>query len=240
MNIQTRRIDNQLILYDAAVLVEAEAWLFDAEALQACGLLTGVAQGRGATWFYTYTELALVLRHYRRGGLIAKLLGERYLWTGLRRTRAWREWELLAKMYALQLPVPQPIAARVIHRGLWYSADLIMRRILFTQSLADSLMAKGLDAARWRGIGICIRRFHAAGVYHADLNAHNILLGKDNTVYLIDFDKGELRSPALKWQQKNLARLQRSLRKLKKQHAEFYYSAADWGLLLEGYAAAGC
>lgn len=235
MNFQTRKINNQLILYDAALLGEAEPWLFDADELKRRGLLTGMARGRGTTWFFAHDDLALVLRHYRRGGYAAALLGDRYFWTGLKRTRAWREWRLLAHLATLELPAPQPVAARVIHNGMWFTADLITRRILFTHSLAEVLTQKGLDASRWRGIGICIRRFHDAGVYHADLNAHNILLGKENSVFLADFDKGDLRKPQDRWQRENLARLQRSLRKLQKQHAEFFYNDADWGLLLEGY-----
>ncbi len=62
-------------------------------------------------------------------------------------------------------------------------------------------------------VGGAIARFHAAGAYHADLNAHNVLL-TDAEVWLVDFDRGELREPARLWQQANLARLQRSLHKL--------------------------
>lgn len=238
MNIQTRTLGSQHILYDADALREAEPWLFDRDELQRRGLLTGLARGRGTTWFYAHDELALVLRHYHRGGAVARVLFDRYLWTGLKRTRAWREFALLAHMHAHDLPVPQPIATRIVRHGLWYRADLITRRILFTESLAEKLTHNGLDASRWRGIGICIHRFHAAGVYHADLNAHNILLGKENTVYLADFDKSELRTPDERWKQDNLARLQRSLRKLQKTNKEFYFSDADWTLLFDAYAAA--
>jgi 3-deoxy-D-manno-octulosonic acid kinase len=239
VKIQTRTLGSQHILYDADALREAEPWLFDREELQNRGLLTGLARGRGTTWFYAHDELALVLRHYQRGGMIAQLLNDRYLWTGIKRTRAWREWALLAHMHARELPVPQPIAARVVRHGLWYRADLITRRILYTEPLADKLMLKGLDASRWRGIGLCIRRFHDAGVYHADLNAHNILLGKENAVFLADFDKGELRKPDERWKQENLARLHRSLRKLKDANKEFCFGEADWTLLVDAYRRLG-
>jgi 3-deoxy-D-manno-octulosonic acid kinase len=237
VKIQTRTLGAQHILYDADVLREAEPWLFDRDELQRRGVLTGLARGRGTTWFYAHDELALVLRHYRRGGAVARLLLDRYLWTSLKRTRAWREWALLAHMYARELPVPQPVAARVVRRGLIYRADLITRRLLFTEPLAEKLMVNGLDASRWRGIGICIRRFHNAGIYHADLNAHNILLGKENAVYLADFDKGELRKHDRKWKEENLERLKRSLLKLKKANPGFGFSDADWTLLVDAYRA---
>ncbi len=237
MKIETRSVSSQHILYDADTLREAEPWLFDRTELQNRGLLTGLARGRGTTWFYAHDELALVLRHYQRGGMIAQLLYDRYLWTGIKRTRAWREWALLAHMYARDLPVPQPIAARVVRSGIWYRADLITRRILFTEPLADKLMHNGLDVPRWRGIGLCIRRFHDAGVYHADLNAHNILLGKENAVYLADFDKGELRKHDQKWKDENLERLHRSLMKLKNANSGFGFGDADWTSLVEAYRA---
>src|SRR4029453_11025308 len=59
-----------------------------------------------------------VLRHYRRGGLIAKLSQDSYLWTGAARTRSFAEWRLLAELRRRGLRVPAPIAARYV-RGLF-------------------------------------------------------------------------------------------------------------------------
>ena len=42
-----------------------------------------------------------VLRHYRRGGAVARVLDDRYLYTGADRTRAFREWRLLRELAAL-------------------------------------------------------------------------------------------------------------------------------------------
>ena len=71
-----------------------------------------------------------------------------------------------------------------------------------------------IDALLAQRIGGTIARFHLAGACHADLNAHNILVAADGGVSLIDFDRGRLRKPHFSWQQANLARLLRSLRKL--------------------------
>lgn len=62
-------------------------------------------------------------------------------------------------------------------------------------------------------VGALVARFHRAGIWHADLNAHNVLVTPDG-LYLIDFDRGRLRTPATAWQQANLQRLRRSLLKI--------------------------
>ena len=58
------------------------------------------AGGRGTVAFVRDGERRWVLRHYRRGGLVARLLDDRYLWTGADRTRAFREWRLLRELRA--------------------------------------------------------------------------------------------------------------------------------------------
>jgi len=221
------------ILYDGDTPGKIDNLWFDPRYWEQQQAILGTARGRGSTWMIRSNGDELVLRHYRRGGLLAPLLGDRYLWCGLGRTRAWREWRLLADMQREGLPVPSPVAARVVRHGLIYTADLITRRLPGADSLAQHLSREALSAQRWRSIGVCLRRFHINGVCHADLNAHNILLDADG-VYLIDFDKGRRRRPG-RWQRANLARLQRSLAKLGNQHSGFAFSAADWQALLQGY-----
>ncbi len=225
----------QHVLFDADQLSEVKPHFFDPAALAQAGLLRGSAEGRGTTHFIELNGMPCVLRHYRRGGLVAKLLADRYRWASLPETRAWREWRLLADLTAQGLPVPRPVAARVITSGLFYRADLIMQRLSDTRSLSQTLESGPLPATQWSAIGHCIRRFHDTGVYHADLNAHNILLGADAAVWLIDFDKGEIRPPARSWQDANLARLRRSLDKLAGLRSPFHFAEADWRQLMAGW-----
>jgi 3-deoxy-D-manno-octulosonic acid kinase len=221
------------ILYDAELPIHAEPVLFEPSAWRRRGQLLGSAQGRGETAFVGDGTHEYVLRHYRRGGLPGRLVRDSYLWTGLERTRAWREWHLTAELYRRGLPVPRPVAARVEHDGLFYRADLVTLRIPAARSLAQALAQAALPVERWQAIGACIRCFHDAGVDHADLNAHNILLA-DSGVYLIDFDRGRLRAPG-RWQAANLARLLRSLRKLYNESLDIAFSDTDWQSLLAGY-----
>lgn len=199
--------------------------------------VTQTEKGRGASWFVDADGQEWVLRHFRRGGMVARYIEEHYFWTGLEKTRAWKEWKLLAHMYDKGLPVPLPVAAKVCKGTLLYKADIITQRIPGALSLAQRLSGGSYDDRCWKNMGETIAKFHQAGVYHADLNAHNIMLDKEGAVFLIDFDRGELRSPG-GWQRANLERLHHSLTKLKKYYKEFYFAENYWQELLASYQAA--
>ncbi|QKT03221.1 3-deoxy-D-manno-octulosonic acid kinase [Ectothiorhodospiraceae bacterium 2226] len=228
------QVENAHILYDAARLEHAAPSLFEPHAWQAQGGATSEARGRGSVSFVRDVERVYVLRHYRRGGLFGPLLGDHYLWTGLARTRAWREFQLLAEMYRAGLPVPRPVAAQVVRAGLRYRADLLTEAIAEARPLADLWRLDAVPDEAWPRIGACLRRFHRSGIYHADLNAHNVLLAGDQ-VYVLDFDRGRRRPPGA-WQARNLQRLQRSLRKLAPSDVEGRLSR-PWQALLAGYRA---
>jgi 3-deoxy-D-manno-octulosonic acid kinase len=241
LNAFESRHGNDYIVFDGDVVEDAQVENFVPSYYAAQGGLLGQAQGRGTTYFIHWHETACVLRHYHRGGWMARLNKDRYWWRGVDHSRAWREWYLLQQMYAQGLPVPQPVAAHVKHEGLFYRADIITRRIDNAQSLSSVLRDADLreqlsPVAMWPAIGATIRRFHDAGIYHADLNAHNLLLDHSGQCYLIDFDKGEQRPVIADWQQANLNRLQRSLLKLQQQYREFYFDSTDWDALLRGYS----
>ena len=223
------------ILYDAALIDAPEDSFFNLDHWQDSDDLISLAQGRAAACIFRYHEHEFVLRHYRRGGLMAKLSNDRYQWSGLEKTRAWCEWHLLAEMFAQELPVPRPVAARVQRRGLFYSADLVTLCLPDITPMADLLMQSALNEQQWQDIGRTIKKFHDAGIYHADLNARNILLDTNGHVFLIDFDKGEKRPVDAAWQRANLERLQRSLNKFKANDSRFCFDEQGWQVLLIGY-----
>lgn len=221
------------MLYDTLRTSNFSPAFFEPEYWRGHDAIEGSALGRGTTWFIRSGDSRFVLRHYRRGGLMAKISTDAYLWSGEAETRAFAEWYLTYHLYRAGLPVPAPIAARYVRRGLFYRADLITQRIEDSESLAARLARGPISLTQWIAIGRCIRRFHDAGVNHADLNAHNILLTAQQ-VYLIDFDRGELRKRGW-WADDNLVRLYRSLEKVTLLTAPDSFTDQDWHSLLAGY-----
>jgi len=234
MNLKEKIIKSQYILYDQDVISHIEEPLFNPALLQKHNVISGQAQGRGTTYFFEKEGHQLVLRHYRRGGYIAKLSPDKYFWTGYQQTRAWQEWHLLAKMRDLGLPVPHPVAARVMRHGFLYTADIVTGLINNAKPLGEIITQSPLRNSDWENIGKCIRRFHDNNVYHADLNANNILI-TSTEVFLADFDKCEIKISNEVWKNNNLSRLNRSLKKLQSIHSTFHFDERDWAALTSAY-----
>ncbi len=214
MKPSTYKKNSRIIVYDADLIQQPGAHLFVAEAWESSGSVVGQAPGRSSALFLETGFGPAVLRHYFRGGWAAHLSRDRYLYTGLERSRPIAEFHMLARLYKMGLPVPQPLAAQCLREGLFYSGDLMTRRLLDVIPLADLPDILKSDPAMWIATGACIRHFHDHGLVHADLNARNILIGSENTVYLIDFDRAQIRPGARNLFEANLKRLQRSLRKI--------------------------
>ena len=228
------KVDGTVIWYDAAVFASMEPRLFEPAWLRGKGSLRGNAQGRNEAYFLHYSGRDMVLRHFRRGGLVGKLNPDRYIRTGVGKGRAMREFTLLAWMRRQGLPVPRPIAARHRPAGLFYRADLITERVPDARPLAEVLQERALPERNWIAIGSVIRQLHELGVHHADLNCRNILLDAREQTWLIDFDKCDRRKPN-GWMKRNLARLRRSIEKEKRLQECFNWVTEDWSGLLSGY-----
>lgn len=237
MREQLRMDADGAILFDAAASPQVGPDWFAPDHWREQGALRVQTGGRGGVQLIDTSAGECVLRHYRRGGMVAKLMGDRYLWRGADATRCFAEFRLLAEIARLGLPGPVPVAARYVKHGLLYRADLITRRVADAQTLAECLAAGRLDAELAREAGALVARFHRAGIWHADLNAHNVLV-TSTALYLIDFDRGRLRAPAAGWRLANLQRLHRSLLKLgAAAQGEAAFRAAVWTPLLDAYEA---
>lgn len=238
INRQQLNRENCTILYDASLISTPESKIFTPDYWQGKGALRAVSKGRGAAWFIEQEGDCRVLRHYRRGGLVARFNRDIYLGWLAGATRSLAEWDLLCWMFAQQLPVPRPVAAQACWKsprllGL-YQAAIIVQAIPGSQNLSDYLMGQKLDASGWQAIGKTIACFHQKGIDHSDLNASNLLLDKQHNIYVIDFDKCQRRT-AGDWQQHNIQRLKRSLDKFRQQSDGFAFSEDNWNSLVNAY-----
>lgn len=216
-----------------------EAW-FEPGHWQRYKAVVGESKGRNTTYFIAHkradnSTLNMVLRHYYRGGLVRKFSDDKFVYTGLRQTRSVKELTMLTAMCDLGLPVPKPVAARVVKSGLSCSNDILIETIPNTKDGYNHLKSSPLSDEVWLRIGTTIKQFHQAGVYHSDLNIHNILIDTNGKVFLIDFDNCQFRPNPDKWSQNNILRLRRSLDKEKSLLPKFNFSDENWQTLLTGY-----
>lgn len=232
----TRRdSDGQAIVFDATAIPQVTPQWFEPSFWQAQSRLRARTGGRGTVGFIDGPAGPMVLRHFRRGGALAPIRGDRYLWLGAQHSRSFREFALLQRLRAMDLPVPEPLAARCVRHGVWARADLLSVELPGAETLAEMLAAGRVGEDDWRHVGSMLARFHAAGVDHADLNAHNIVLAHGGW-NLLDFDRGRLRKPAARWQRRNLSRLLRSIRKVAPPPAAAPdWLMRQWQVLLDAY-----
>jgi 3-deoxy-D-manno-octulosonic acid kinase len=228
-------IPDGAMLFDTARAASLRPDWFEPGYWRVRGALRAAPAGRGGAWFVDFDGMALVLRHYRRGGFMARISSDRYFFLSELHTRPFREWLLIHRLHHQGLPVPVPIAARYVRQGATYRGDLITERIDGAESLAERLTAGGVLVSSWVDVGRCIRRFHDVGVDHADLNAYNLLFDSEQRVYMVDFDRGRVHRSQGLWCDRNLVRLRRSIDKICDSLPPGRFGESDWQLLLAGY-----
>jgi 3-deoxy-D-manno-octulosonic acid kinase len=180
------------------------------------------------------------VRHYRRGGLLAPVTGDRYL-------RGWSLPRPFAEARASELcrergiPTPPVMAAAVYGRGPVYRGDLITRYL--PDSLTLGAYLEGRRGSGGEGVealalaGDLARLLAKKGVHHPDLNVGNILLEAAShppVGHVLDLDRvrvvesGRPLSP-----DRMLRRLARSLRKWQEGRGDRLPEEA-WKALEEG------
>ncbi len=225
------------MLYEDSLPDQPDPAWFERSSWPAAAVAPGYSGGRGKTLFIRCAGTDCVLRHYYRGGQMARIARDGFLWLGESRVRSFREWRLLARMHAAGLPVPWPFAARYVRRGLVYEADLITVQIPDVVPLSTRLTAVAVGTELFNRVGHCVGRFHAAGFDHADLNAHNLQVSSRDEIFLLDFDRGRHHEQPGSWQASNLARLERSFAKVSGEGA-WRFTPGHWQALLAGHRAA--
>ena len=234
MTSQVTKINQSIILYDDRLMNEIDENIFETDFWKMDKEAQPQSMGRGTVYFVKIQDQPCVLRHYNRGGLVAKLTLDKYLWMGEHNTRSFKEWHLLNDMVKKQLPVPAPVAARYVRNGIYYKADIITREIPDIESLSDKLLGNSMTEQLWENIGECIAKFHNHGVFHMDLNVENIQIDQNNQVFLLDFDKGKVSEPLRRLSDSNLMRLKRSIAKVT-QLKQLAFPSSGWDKCITKY-----
>ncbi len=132
-----------------------------------------------------------IVKQYRRGGFVRHLVKEYYFKTGQSRCEA--EYQILNEVGRLGGAVPEPIAWATTG-NLFYKGWLVMKEIENSSSLADYCHEnpdKRYDMLEKTVVQI--RLLIEKKVLHVDLHPGNVLVS-NNQVYIIDFDKAEIKA----------------------------------------------
>lgn len=202
--------------------------------------------GRGSAWAVPAPDGdgRWLVRHYRRGGFVARFVQDRYLDMGVHRPL--RELIASVKARARDVPTPEVVAATIHRVGVWYRSDIVTRFVGGTRDLDACLFDEGDAVRRVRAMGAAgrlVRRAHEAGVVHNDLNLKNILIAGDGAevdAWLIDLDRAVVMRDAAARFERNLMlrRFGRSLRKQERRHGQRLRNG-EREAFAEGYAQGG-
>lgn len=145
----------------------------------------------------------LVIRPYRRGGLV-RHLNER---TYRSPKRFQSELAIHRALWGAGLPTVPPVGCAWRRRGLGYEGALLTRWV------EGQPWPRAWEGASWTSVAECMKALAAWGCWIPDFNATNVHLGADGLVRFLDFDRGAfVRSGGLA--QRYRDRMVRSLAKL--------------------------
>ncbi len=163
--------------------------------------------------------LELFARRSRRGGIIASILSDTYVGITPRPLT-----ELAVTIEAMRrgIPVAEPMAAMVewiapaLYRGFFLTRAVRGMTLWEFVKTDDDPTVRSHVLAQAR---TAIDTMHSKGLFHADLNLHNLLVTQTNesfTVIIIDLDKSRLFDAPVSsaMRRANATRLIRSARKL--------------------------
>jgi len=160
-----------------------------------------VPGGRGPAWRVDLGGTPAAVRHYRRGGWMGPLLGDRYF---DRPPRPFAELAVSELLRQAGVSTPPILAAVAYAARPGYRADLATAWIEPGLDLAD-LLRPGLYPAAERGAaletaGEAVGRAHGAGLDHPDLRPGNLFLRPLGPgrweAWLLDLDRASLGAPA--------------------------------------------
>lgn len=181
-----------------------------------------------------------LVRRYLHGGALRFLTGE---WFFTWPPRPFRELAITVELRRRGIPTVEPCGAGIeksagpLYRGWFASRELEGAADLWAALQNGFARAEGLDRVL-QAVAASLHCLHREGVSHGDLNLKNILVRREAAglkAYIIDFDKAMLFLGAVPQRiaAGNLARLQRSVRKLDSDRR--YLSEQDWKKFISCY-----
>lgn len=169
-------------------------------------------EGRGAAFAISTTDGEWLVRHYRRGGALAPVLGDRYVRIGA--ARAFHELNVSCAARAAGIPTPEVVAAVSYPHGPFVRSDIAVALIPNSFDLAAVLFGAAtphVDGEISKAVAL-IRTICERGLVHADLNLKNILLAQDGG-YVVDLDRCRMSEPSRAAARAMRSRFLRSLEK---------------------------
>jgi hypothetical protein len=184
------------------------------------------AGNRGSGFRLNLKAREMFVRYARRGGLIRFLANDWHL--GLT-PRPSRELAVAAEARRRRIATAEPLGAVIewimpgIYRGAFLTRALQGMTLWQLVQTDDDSQVRMHVVAEARQV---IDYAHDNGLFHADLNLHNIFVSTEDesfSVVLIDLDKARIYSGPLRplLRARNMARLRRSIRKLDPKGAIF-------------------
>lgn len=175
-------------------------------------------QGRTTAWGVRLprTTLDVVVRHARRGGVLAAVRGDRYVWPG----RAPWELEAALRLREMGVRTPDVVAYALYPAGRGFCrCDVVTTRLPDGADLPGAWQAGSAETreALLVAVAALLRDLRAAGAQHPDLNAKNLHMTLEHGrwhAWVLDVDRVRFRKPNdASVGTQNVARLDRSLRK---------------------------
>jgi len=154
----------------------------------------------------------VVIKHFRRGGLLANFIHRTYLKIG--KTRGQHEFEQMKRIQKLGVKTPET-AAFAWKGRLFYNAWLVTHEILSVKSMAQvNLLSPSRAASALNELARQVSILINNGILHADFHPGNVLIDDRDRVFLIDLDKaGTYRGGKAALESKYCKRWRRAIQK---------------------------
>jgi 3-deoxy-D-manno-octulosonic acid kinase len=175
-----------------------------------------IFHGRGETYGVQLGDSRVVVRHARRGGALAGLLGDRYVGA----PRFVREIGIACRLSNSGVATPRVLVGVMYRRLLVHRADVATERVdgtdLFTMFFGKNPPQGEPRREIFRAVGTLVRKLHNAGFVHPDLQLRNVVVSPlasrlSPLAWLLDVDTCRPISPRDEQSRRaNLARFERS------------------------------